>query len=157
MSSTITTRPATEADVSDIADRLSPPDLDALQSLFPASLADVVKPAVNRGECEVVCIDGRPEVLFGCASYPSRRTKGFPWFIASPEAFKSEARIAELVRLSQQVIGRWQERHAGLLAMNDARNASYADWLALLGFKVLCSLPTASGYAFNLHFLKGAV
>jgi hypothetical protein len=156
MSSTITTRPATEADVVDIADRLSPPDLNALQALFPAPPVDVLKPMLTRGECEAVCINGRPEALFGCTSYPIRPNRGFPWFAASREAYSSEARIADLVRLSQRFIDRWQGKYAELLTMNDTRNASYGDWLSLLGFKVLCDLPTNSGHVFNLYF-KGVL
>jgi hypothetical protein len=156
MTDTITTRPATEADVVDIADRLSPPDLNTLQTLFPASPLDALKTMLSRGDCEAVYINGRPEALFGCTSYPSRPNRGFPWFAASRDAYSSEARVADLVRLSQRFIDRWQGKYAELLTMNDARNASYADWLALLGFKVLCDLPTNSGHVFNLYF-KGAL
>lgn len=156
MTDTITTRPAAEADVADIADRLSPPDLINLQALLPATPVEALKTMLTRGDCEAVYINGRPEALFGCSSYASRPARGFPWFAASRDAYNSEARIADLVRLSQRFIDRWQGTYAELLTMNDTRNASYADWLALLGFKVLCDLPTNSGHVFNLYF-RGAL
>ncbi|MBN9516141.1 MAG: hypothetical protein J0H97_22245 [Alphaproteobacteria bacterium] len=156
MTDTITTRPATEADVVDIADRLSPPDLINLQALLPATPVDALKSMLTRGECEAVYINGRPEALFGCSSYASRPARGFPWFAASREAYNSEARIADLVRLSQKLLDRWQAKYAELLTMNDTRNASYGDWLSLLGFKAVSELPTTSGHMFNLYF-KGAL
>ena len=139
----------------DLAGRLCKPDVDALAAAIPMPPEDALRAMLSRGGCAAVCIDGRPEALFGCNSYTSRPDRGFPWFAASSSAFKSEERIAGLIRVSQRFVARWQERYAELVTMSDQRHTVYAEWLALLGFTAMGQLAAASGHLFNLYF-KGA-
>ncbi|KAF0098710.1 MAG: hypothetical protein FD144_4229 [Rhodospirillaceae bacterium] len=151
--SSITTRPATDDDVADLAPRLRQPDLDALAAAFPTlSAADALKLAKDRGECHVACLDGRLVGLFGITASPLRPTRGFPWFAMTAEALGSEATIADLLRLSARLVEDWQGRCPELVTMNDPRNAAYADWLKFLGFVAMGEAPTASGHPFTLHY-----
>lgn len=155
MTEAITTRPATEADAIDLAVRLCKPDLDAITAAFPMPPEYALKAMLSHGECQAVCIDGRPEAFFGCNNYPSRPDRGFPWFAASSSAFESEERIAGLIRVSQRLVTRWQERYTELVTMSDQRHTVYADWLALLGFTIMGQLAAAGGHLFNLYFKGG--
>lgn len=153
--SSITTRPATDDDVADLAPRLRQPDLDALTAAFPTlPAADALKLAKDRGECHVACLDGRPVGLFGITTSPLRPARGFPWFTLAAEPLLSEAAIADLVRLSARLVDRWQGRFPELVAMNDPRNAIYADWLKFLGFVEMDTVPTASGLPFTTYLLE---
>lgn len=151
--SSITTRPATDDDVSDLASRLRQPDLDALAAAFPIlPAADALKLAKDRGECHVACLDGRPVGLFGITTSPLRPARGFPWFTVAAEPKLSEATISDLVRLSARLVDEWQGRFPELVAMGDPRNGTYAEWLKFLGFVEMDTVPTASGRLFNLYF-----
>jgi hypothetical protein len=153
--SPITTRPATDDDVADLAGRLRQPDLDALAAAFPAlPAADALKLSKDRGECHVACLDGTPVALFGLTTSPLRPARAFPWWAASADAFHSEATIADLLHLSVRLVDDWQRQYAELVAMNDPRNSIYADWLKFLGFVEMGSAPTASGHPFNLHYYR---
>lgn len=151
---TITTRPATDDDIATLASRLRQPDLDALAAAFPGLPAfDALKLGKDRGECHVACgADGIPVALFGLSTSTLRPARAFPWFVMSAEAFNSKDTIADLMRLSLRLIGDWQAKYAELVAMNDPRNAIYADWLKFLGFVEMGDFPSASGHPFTLHF-----
>jgi len=149
----ITTRPATDDDVADLAGRLRQPDLDALSAAFPTvAPADALKLAKDRGECHVACVNGRPVALFGLSTSPHRPARAFPWWAASADAFHSAATIAELLYLSARLVDGWQRHYPELVAMNDPQNTIYADWLQFLGFVEMGDAPTASGTPFTFHY-----
>lgn len=150
--SSITTRPATDDDVADLASRLRRPDLDALAAAFPTlPAADALKLAKDRGECHAACLDGRPVGLFGITTSPLRPARGFPWFTLAAEPLLSEATIADLVRLSARLVDRWQARFPELVAMNDPRNVTYEGWLKFLGFVEMDTVLTASNLPFTTY------
>lgn len=128
----VTIRPATISDCTSVASRLRAEDVAeaAAGSGLPAEYAMKICLMYDRG-VRVACIDGRPEMIFGCSGDDF---VGRPWMLATPLPFTPQWSRVFLRASADVVENDWQARFPLLTNFVDARNVSHIRWLRWLGF-----------------------
>lgn len=125
-------RRATVDDCKSLAPRLRAEDVAEAYAAsgLPASYAMMFG---LRADTMVACIDGQPEMIFGC--YGDGFT-GTPWMLASPLPFTPLwSRV--FLRSSKETVDHWQARFPLLANYVDARNVTHIKWLRRLGFNFI--------------------
>lgn len=134
----VTIRQATLDDCGDLAPRLREEDkAEALAaSGIPAEYA--LRLSIGRHGGHVACVDGRPEMIFGCPE--AAPGEGAPWMFCSPVAVSPRWRKT-FVRHSAPWIDAWQRRFPLLHNFTDARNSAHHAWLRRVGFVFIARVP----------------
>lgn len=128
----VTIRPATLSDCTILASRLRAEDEaevsagSGLPAEYAMKLGLLNDPAVS-----VACIDGQPEMIFGCSGDD---LTGQPWMLATPLPFTPKWSRVFLRASADVVENDWQARFPILTNFVDARNESHIRWLRWLGF-----------------------
>lgn len=122
----VTIRPATIDDCVDLAPRLREEDKAEAYAASGVPAEYALKFSLMSGGTLVACVDGRPEMIFGCPN-------GHPWMLCSPLAVSPRWRKT-FVRHSQDYIEDWQARFRVLHNFTDARNSVHHAWLRRVGF-----------------------
>lgn len=129
----VTVRPATKDDCISLAPRLRKEDREEAEAVIglPASYAMM---AGLRDDTLVACVNGTPEMIFGC---PGADIVGTPWMLASPLPFTPQwSRV--FLRASKEIVtDDWQARYPLLTNFTDARNVRHHRWLRWLGFQFI--------------------
>lgn len=129
----ITLRAATATDCADLAPRLRVEDRAEIEAMTGLPPEQCLELGLEHSP-SVVCINGRPEMIFYCQPSPLVPNGGFFGLASSAEVFRNEALIRVLLRGSRRLMQHWHTRFPILWSVSGADNTIQHRWLRFLGF-----------------------
>jgi hypothetical protein len=134
----ISLKPATFADIEELAENLRDEDLEEARAYGLPPIVGLTMSFRTSYEVWTGRVDGELVTVFGIAKKTALSDEGVPWLMGTPLVEKYGFAFA---RRNKAMVKSWRERHPVMRNFIDTRNKTSIRWLKWLGFELLDPVP----------------